>query len=132
MVLAADFGLGEVLWTMFVLFMWIIWFWLLISVFSDLFRDHETSGGAKALWCIFVIIAPFLGVFIYLLVRGGGMAQRSMKQQAAAQAQFETYVRETASTSSGAAGEIAHAKQLLDDGTLSQAEFDALKAKALS
>ncbi len=132
MVLAADFGLGEVLWTMFVLFMWIIWFWLLISVFSDLFRDHETSGGAKAAWCIFVILLPFLGVFVYLLARGGGMAERSMKQQQAAQAQFESYVRETASTSSGAAGEIAHAKKLLDDGTLSQAEFDALKAKALS
>ena len=89
MVLAADFGLGEVLWTMFVLFMWIIWFWLLISVFSDLFRDHETSGGAKAAWCIFVILLPFLGVFVYLLAHGGGMAERSMKQQQAAQAQFE-------------------------------------------
>ncbi len=131
MVLAADFGLGEVLWTMFVLFMWIIWFWLLISVFSDLFRDHETSGGAKAAWCIFVIIAPFLGVFIYLLVRGGGMAERSLKQQQAAQAQFDSYVRQTAG-SSGAAGEIAHAKELLDAGTITQEEYEALKAKALS
>jgi len=131
MVLAADFGLGEVLWTMFVLFMWIIWFWLLISVFSDLFRDHETSGGAKAAWCIFVIIAPFLGVFIYLLVRGGGMAERSLKQQQAAQAQFDSYVRQTAG-SGGAAGEIAHAKELLDAGTITQEEYEALKAKALS
>jgi hypothetical protein len=131
MVLAADFGLGEVLWTMFVLFMWIIWFWLLISVFGDLFRDRETSGGMKALWAIFVIVAPFLGVFIYLLVRGGGMADRSMAQQQAAQAQFDSYVRDTAG-SGGAAGEIAHAKQLLDDGAISQAEYDALKAKALS
>ena len=131
MVLAADFGLGEVLWTMFVLFMWIIWFWLLISVFSDLFRDHETSGGAKAAWCIFVIIAPFLGVFIYLLVRGGGMAERSLKQQQAAQAQFDSYVRQTAG-SGGAAGEIAHAKELLDAGTITQEEYEALTAKALS
>ncbi len=116
---------------MFVLFMWIIWFWLLISVFGDLFRDKETSGGMKAVWCIFVIIAPFLGVFVYLLARGGGMAERSMAQQQAAQAQFDSYVRETAA-SSGSAGEIAHAKKLLDEGTLTQAEFDALKAKALS
>ena len=131
MVLAADFGLGEVLWTMFVLFMWIIWFWLLISVFGDLFRDKETSGGMKAVWCIFVIIAPFLGVFIYLLVRGGGMAERSLKQQQAAQAQFDSYVRQTAG-SGGSAAEIAHAKELLDAGTIDQAEYDALKAKALS
>lgn len=118
---------------MFVLFMWIIWFWLLISVFGDLFRDRETSGGMKAVWAIFLIIAPYLGVFIYLLVRGGGMAERSMAQQQAAQAQFESYVRETAGGGGGgAAAEIAHAKKLLDDGTLSQAEFDALKAKALS
>jgi len=131
MVLAADFGLGEVLWTMFVLFMWIIWFWLLISVFSDLFRDRETSGGMKAVWAIFVIIAPYLGVFIYLLVRGGGMAERSMAQQQAAQAQFDSYVRQTAG-SGGSAAEIAHAKELLDSGAITQEEFEALKAKALS
>jgi hypothetical protein len=131
MVLAADFALGEVLWAMFVLFVWIIWFWLLISVFGDLFRDRETSGGKKALWAIFVIVAPYVGVFIYLLVRGGGMAERSVAQQQAAQAQFDSYVRETAG-GGGAAAEIAHAKRLLDDGAIDQGEFDALKAKALS
>jgi Phospholipase_D-nuclease N-terminal/Short C-terminal domain len=131
--LAADYALGEVLWTMFVLFMWIIWFWLLITVFSDLFRDHETSGGAKALWSIFVIFLPYLGVFIYLLVRGGGMAERAAKQQVAAKAEFDAYVRETAgSGGGGAAAEISHAKALLDSGAITQAEFDALKAKALS
>jgi Phospholipase_D-nuclease N-terminal/Short C-terminal domain len=129
--LAADFALGEVLWTMFVLFMWIIWFWLLITVFSDLFRDHETSGGAKALWCIFVIFLPYLGVFIYLLVRGGGMAERAAKQQVAAKAEFDAYVRETAGSGGGAAAEISHAKSLLDSGAITQAEFEALKAKAL-
>ena len=131
MILGYDYPLGGVFWTMFVLFMWIIWFWLLISVFGDLFRDKETSGGMKAVWCIFVIIAPFLGVFVYLLARGGGMAERSMAQQQAAQAQFDSYVRETAG-SGGSAAEIAHAKQLLDDGAISQSEYDALKAKALS
>ena len=131
MVLGYDYPLGGVFWTMFVLFMWIIWFWLLISVFGDLFRDKETSGGMKAVWCIFVIIAPFLGVFVYLLARGGGMAERSMAQQQAAQAQFDSYVRETAG-SGGSAAEIAHAKELLDSGAISQSEYDALKAKALS
>jgi ABC-type multidrug transport system fused ATPase/permease subunit len=131
MVLGYDYPLGGLLWTMFVFFMWIIWFWLLISVFSDLFRDKETSGGMKAVWCIFVIIAPFLGVFVYLLARGGGMAERSMAQQQAAQAQMDAYVRETAG-SSGAAGEIAHAKELLDSGAISQEEYEALKAKALA
>ena len=131
MVLGYDYPLGGVFMTMFVLFMWIIWFWLLISVFSDLFRDKETSGGMKAVWCIFVIIAPFLGVFVYLLARGGGMAERSMAQQQAAQAQFDSYVRETAG-SGGSAAEIAHAKELLDSGAISQSEYDALKAKALS
>ncbi len=131
MLLAADYALGEVLWTMFVLFMWIIWFWLLITVFSDLFRDHETSGAAKAGWAIFVILLPYLGVFVYLLARGSGMAERNMAQQRAAQSQFDSYVRETAG-SGGAAAEIAHAKELLDSGAITQAEFDSLKAKALS
>ncbi len=129
--LAYDYPLAGALWTMFVLFMWIIWFWLLISVFSDLFRDKETSGAKKALWAIFVIVLPYLGVFVYLLARGSGMAERSIAQQQAAQAQFDSYVRETAG-SGGSAAEIAHAKQLLDDGAINQEEFDALKAKALS
>lgn len=131
---AADFALGEVLWSMFVLFMWIIWFWLLITVFADLFRDPETSGAAKAGWSIFVIFLPYLGVFVYLLARGGGMAERSLRQQQAAKAEFDAYVRETAGSGGGggAAAEIAHAKELLDSGAISQAEFEALKAKALS
>lgn len=127
--LAYDYPLAGALWTMFVLFMWIIWFWLLITVFADLFRDHETSGVAKALWCIFVIFLPFLGVFVYLIARGGGMAERSMKQQQAAKAEFDAYVRETAG---GSATEIKHAKELLDSGAISQEEFEAIKAKALS
>ena len=127
--LAADYALGEVLWTMFVLFMWIIWFWLLITVFADLFRDHETSGWAKAGWCIFVILLPFLGVFVYLIARGGGMAERNMAQQRAAKAEFDSYVRETAG--GGAAAEIAHAMELHDSGAITDEEFAQLKAKAL-
>jgi hypothetical protein len=128
--LAADYALGEVLWTMFVLFMWIIWFWLLITVFADLFRDHETSGWAKAGWCIFVILLPDLGVFVYLIARGGGMAERNLAHQRAAKAEFDSYVRETAG-GGGAAAEIAHAKELHDSGAITDEEFAQLKAKAL-
>jgi hypothetical protein len=130
MLLAADYALGEVIWTIFIVFMWVIWLWLLFTVFGDLFTDHETSGAAKAGWTILVILLPYLGVLIYLIARGGGMAARAAARAQAAQADFDAYVRETAS--GGSAGEIAHAKKLLDEGTITQAEFDALKAKALS
>jgi hypothetical protein len=127
----ATYALGEVLWTMFVLFMWIIWFWLLITVFSDLFRRHDTSGFTKVLWIIFVIVVPFLGVFIYLIVNNHGMSERAMTQAKAQQAQMDDYVRNVAG-SGGAAAEIEKAKGLLDSGAITQSEFDALKAKALA
>ncbi len=129
--LAADYPFLDVLWTMLVIFAWIIWFWLLITIFSDLFRRHDTSGFTKVLWIIFVIILPFLGVFIYLIVNHDGMTERSMKQAQAAQAQMDDYVRTVASSSGGAAAEIEKAKGLLDSGAITQAEFDAIKAKAL-
>jgi hypothetical protein len=127
----ADYPFLDVLWTMLIIFAWIIWFWLLITVFTDLFRRRDTSGFAKVLWIIFVIILPFLGVFIYLIVNHDGMTDRSMKQAQAAQAQMDDYVRNVAS-SGGAAGEIEKAKGLLDSGAITQSEFDAIKAKALS
>ena len=127
----ADYPFLDVLWTMLIIFAWIIWFWLLITVFSDLFRRRDTSGFAKVLWIIFVIVLPFLGVFIYLIVNHDGMTDRSMKQAQAAQAQMDDYVR-TVASSGGAAGEIEKAKGLLDSGAITQAEFDAIKAKALS
>ena len=127
----ADYPFLDVLWTMLIIFAWIIWFWLLITVFTDLFRRRDTSGFAKVLWIIFVIVLPFLGVFIYLIVNHDGMTDRSMKQAQAAQAQMDDYVR-TVASSGGAAGEIEKAKGLLDSGAITQAEFDALKAKALA
>ena len=127
----ADYPFLDVLWTMLIIFAWIIWFWLLITVFTDLFRRRDTSGFAKVLWIIFVILLPFLGVFIYLIVNHDGMTERSMKQAQAAQAQMDDYVR-TVASSGGAAGEIEKAKGLLDSGAITQAEFDAIKAKALS
>ena len=127
----ADYPFLDVLWTLFVIFIWVIWFWLLITVFADVFRRHDISGGKKALWLIFVIIVPFLGVFIYLISQSDEMAQRNMKQMEAQQAQMDTYVKSVAG-SGGAAAEIEKAKLLLDSGAISQAEYDAIKTKALS
>jgi len=129
--LAADYPFLDVLWTMLIFFLWIIWFWILITVFIDLFRRKDTSGVSKVLWIIFVILVPFLGVFIYLLVNHDGMADRNIQQAQAQRAQMDQYVRDTAG-SGGAAAEIEKAKGLLDSGAISQAEFDAIKAKALA
>jgi Short C-terminal domain len=128
---AADYPFLEVIWTALVIFAWVIWFWLLITVFADLFRRHDIGGGKKTLWIIFVILLPFLGVFIYLISQGHAMAERNIKQAHAQQAQMDDYVRSVAG-SGGATAEIERAKQLLDSGAISQAEFDAIKAKALS
>ena len=130
--LAADYPFLDVLWTMLIFFLWIIWFWILITVFIDLFRRKDTSGFSKVLWIIFVILVPFLGVFVYLLVNHDGMADRSISQAQAQQAQMDDYIRATAGSSGGAAAEIEKAKGLLDSGAITQAEFDAIKAKALS
>jgi hypothetical protein len=129
-VLAADYPFLEVLWTMFVFFAFIIWFWILITVFADIFRRHDTSGFTKVLWIIFVIIAPFLGVFIYLIANHDGMTQRNIEKAQAQQAQMDQYVKSVAG-SGGAAAEIEKAKGLLDSGAITQSEYDAIKAKAL-
>ena len=127
---AADYPFLDLMWTMLVFFAWIIWFWLLITVFADLFRRHDIGGGSKTLWIIFVILLPFLGVFVYLISQGKHMAERNMKQVEAQQAQSEAYIKSVAG--GGAADEIEKAKKLLDSGAISQAEFDAIKAKALA
>jgi hypothetical protein len=129
--LAADYPFLEIVGTMLIFFAWVIWFWLLITVFGDIFRRRDTSGGSKVLWSIFVILLPFLGVFAYMLANHDGMAERNVRQAQAQQAQFDQYVRETAG-SGGAAAEIEKAKALLDSGAITQAEFDAIKQKALS
>jgi hypothetical protein len=113
-----------------VFFAWIIWFWLLITVFSDLFRRHDIGGGAKVLWMIFVIILPYLGVFVYLIANHDGMTERAMKQQQAAQQQLDERIRSAAPSSPAA--DIEKAKQLLDSGAITQAEYESLKAKALA
>ena len=124
----SNYNFASFLWDMLLIFAFVIWFWLLITVFADIFRRHDTSGFSKALWIIFVIILPYLGVLIYLIAEHQGMADRNIKQAQAQQQQMDQYVR---SVAGGSADEIAKAKQLLDSGTITQAEFDAIKAKAL-
>jgi hypothetical protein len=109
----------------------VVWFWLLITVFADIFRRHDISGWAKTGWLIFTIILPFLGVFIYLISQHDGMDQRNIDRAQAEQAQLDQYVRQTAG-GGGAAAEIDKAKQLLDSGAINQSEYEALKQKALA
>ena len=122
----------QVFWWMLTFFAFVIWFWLLITVFADIFRRHDTSGFAKVLWVIFVIILPFLGVFIYLIANHEGMSDRNVKQMQAQQQATDAYIKSVAGSGSGAAAEIEKAKGLLDSGAITQAEFDAIKAKALA
>ena len=130
--LAADYPFLDLMWTMVVFFLWILWFWLLFTVFADIFRRRDISGWGKAAWLIFAILLPFLGVFVYLITQNVGMTERNLEQARSQKAQFDEYVRETAGTAGGAAAEIDKAKQLLDSGAITQAEFEALKQKALS
>lgn len=113
---------------MLVFFAWILYIWIAISVLIDIFRRHDISGWVKAAWVIVVVIFNWIGVLIYLIVFHDGMRDRRMKEVQAAQSQFDEYVR---SVAGGPASEIAQAKQLLDSGAIDQAQFDAIKAKAL-
>ena len=129
--LAADYPFLDVFWTMLIFFVWILWFWLLFTVFADLFRRHDVSGWGKAAWIVFVIVLPFLGVFVYLITQNVGMTERNLERAKAQRQQFDDYVRQTTG-GGGSAAEIEKAKQLLDSGAITQAEFDALKQKALA
>jgi hypothetical protein len=131
-VFAADYPFLDVLWTIIVIFAWVIWFWLLIVIFGDLFRRRDLSGWGKAGWIIFVIVLPYIGVLAYLIANHDGMAERSAKEAQATQAQFDDYVQSVAGSGGGSAAEIQRAKQLLDSGAITQAEFESLKAKALA
>lgn len=129
--LFADYPFLDVFWTILIFFVWVAWFMLLFRVIGDVFRRHDIGGGAKVLWLIFVILVPFLGVFIYLIAESKGMAERSMKEVEAQQQATDAYIQSVAG-SGGAAAEIDKAKQLLDSGAISQAEFEAIKQKALA
>lgn len=132
MVLAAtDYPLLSLFWTILVFFGWLIWFWLLISVFTDIFRRHDISGLAKTGWLVFAIVLPYLGVFVYLITQTKHMAERAATDARLAQEQFDERVKAVA-TSGGPAAEIAQAKQLLDRGAITSTEYDAIKQKALA
>lgn len=130
MLAAADYPFLDILWTMIIFFAWVCWIWIAITVFGDVFRRHDISGWVKAAWCVFVIVLPFLGVLVYLIAQGKHMAERNAKASQAARSEFDEYVK-TVATEGGPAAEIEKGKQLLDSGVLTQAEFDALKSKAL-
>ena len=126
----ADFTLGHARLTVLEIFVLVAWFWVLITIIGDLFRDHEMSGWGKAAWVFLLIFLPFLGVLIYLVARGSGMRERALADQAEAKRQFESYVRDTAETSP--ADELTKLSELKDKGAISQAEYEQAKAKLLA
>lgn len=128
MLIAADYPFLDVLWSMVIFFALFTWIWIAITVIGDVLRRHDIGGLAKAAWVVFVIVLPWLGVLIYLIAQHDGMRERSVKQAESQKAAFDQYVRDAAG---GSAAEIAKAKELLDSGAISQAEFDRIKQRAL-
>lgn len=131
MVFATSYPFLEVFWDILIFFAWVILIWIVIVALIDIFRRHDISGWGKAAWVIFIVILPWIGVLAYLIFNHEGMNERRTKEAQASQAQFDDYLRRTVGTG-GAASEIEKAKQLLDNGAITQAEFDAIKAKALA
>jgi hypothetical protein len=129
MLFAADYPFLDILWSMLIFFAFVIWIWMIVAILGDVFRRRDIGGWAKTGWCIVLIVFPFLGAFIYLVVNHDSMAERSFKDVQATQAQLDEHIR---SVAGGPAAEIDKAKQLLDRGAISQAEFEAIKAKALT
>ena len=129
-ILAYDYPVAGFFLSVFWLFIWILWFFLLFRVIIDIFRSDDLGGWGKAAWLIFVIILPFLGIFIYLISQGKGMGERAQQRAQAQQAQVDDYVRSVAT--SGPTEEIAKGKELFDSGAITQAEYDQLKARALA
>ena|SRR5436190_159565 len=131
MVIAADYPFLDILWSMLIFFAFVAWIWMLISILGDVFRRRDIGGWSKAAWCVFLIVLPFLGAFVYLIANHDGMVERSVQGAQAYQSQVDEHIR-TVAGSDGATSEIARAKNLLDSGAITQNEYEALKAKALS
>ena len=132
MVIAADYPFLNILWSMIIFFVWVVWIWMMVIILTDVFRRRDLSGWGKAGWTVFLIVLPFLGAFVYLIAEGKNMADRRAEEVRGQQAQFDDYVKTVAGDGGGAAAEIAKAKQLLDSGAITQTEFDQLKTKALA
>jgi len=131
MPIAADYPFMGIFWSMLIFMLFFMWIWIAITIFADIFRRHDIGGFAKAMWIIFIIFIPWLGALVYLIAQHDGMAERAARGMADAQVQFNQHVQETVA-SSGPAGEIQAAQNLLAAGTITQAEFDTMKAKALA
>ncbi|SOD74911.1 putative oligomerization/nucleic acid binding protein [Jatrophihabitans sp. GAS493] len=129
---ASDFGTGQVFWSMLWFFLFFIWIWMLIVVFGDIFRSPDLGGWSKALWTIFIIVLPYLGVFVYLIARGSKMGAHAQADAQQREAQFRQYVQTVSKDTPGAAEEIARLDDLRKQGVLTDAEFQQAKAKALS
>jgi hypothetical protein len=129
--IAADYPFLDLFWTILIFFSWVVWIWMMIIILGDIFRRQDIGGWAKAAWVIFLIILPFIGVLVYLIAQHDGLAERNQKQADAAQRQFDDHVRSVAA-SEGPAAEIAKADELRKQGTITDTEFEALKAKALA
>ena len=127
-----NYPILSIFWTMLEFFLFFLWIWLLIVIFSDIFRSHDMGGLAKALWVLFVIIIPYLGVLIYLIAHGGSMHERAEQQAARQQKAFDEYVKQAAGSGGNSADELAKLADLKSKGVLTDAEFEAQKAKILS
>jgi ABC-type multidrug transport system fused ATPase/permease subunit len=130
--IASSYPILDAFLTMLYFFLFIIWIWLLIMVFVDIFRSRDLGGWGKALWAIFIIILPFLGVFVYLIARGGKMHERAAQEAAEQQAAFDSYVRQTAGDSGDTASQLQKLADLKSQGVITDAEFDSQKSKLLA
>jgi hypothetical protein len=132
MVVAADYPLMDVIWSMFVFFAFVIWIWMLFTIFADIFRRHDIGGWGKAGWSALIIFLPFVGVLSYLIAQGKHMAERRSQDMQQAQSDFDRHIRSVAGGGGGRASEISQAKELLDSGAITPAEYEQLKQQVLS
>jgi hypothetical protein len=132
MVIAADYPFLDILWSMIIFFVWVVWIWMMVIILTDVFRRRDLSGWGKAGWTVFLIVLPFLGAFVYLIAEGKNMADRRAEEVRGQKARLDDYGKTGAADGGGAAAEIEKAKQLLDSGAITQTEFDQLKTKALA
>ena len=129
---ASPYPLLNLFWTMFIFFLWVVWIWILITVFIDIFRSQDLSGGGKALWFLFVLFIPLIGVLVYLIARGSSMQERAQQQAQQQDQAFRSYVQETAGEGSSTADQLAKLADLRDRGVITAEEFDRQKAKILA
>jgi hypothetical protein len=132
LMVGAEFGSGQVFWSLLWFFLFFIWIWILITVFADIFASHDLSGWAKAIWVIFVIVMPYLGVFVYLIARGHKMSEHAQEAAQAQDAAARQYIQDAAGTGGSAADELTRLADLKDKGVIDDAEFQRLKAKVVS